>query len=278
LLCKIFLGGIVRTLLQVVIVLFGISSASVALAAGVLETITGDVKAGISAGAATTAKVSQRVTRAMTVVTGPKSTTLIRFEDGQAIALNENSEFRIAEYSFAKDKPAGDKFSFELAKGALRSVTAATTRRTPDAYTLRTTTSTMGIRGTDFLVAIVNPVYFQVLNGSIVVTNTAGTVAFGAGAVGTTATAAATSVTISLSALPASVAASFSQLAGLTITVTGGIGAAAASATATGGLTGTTIGLGIAGLAAAGLVVSNANKDEDQPVPSVTTSTSTGTR
>jgi len=265
----------VKVFLQLAVFLISVSSALSVLAAGVLETVNGDVRVGISSGAATAAKVSQRVTRATTIVTGPKSSAQIRFEDGQVIAVHENSDFRISEYSFTKDQPAKDKFSFELAKGALRSVTAATTRRTPDAYTLKTATATMGIRGTDFLVAIVNPVYFQVINGAVTVTNTAGVAAFGAGAAGTVATGASLAVTIPLSALPASVAATFSQLAGLTITVTGSVGAAVASAQAAGAITPAMgIAIGAAALAA-GLVVTNANKEDD--VTSVTTSPSSTT-
>lgn len=264
------------TILKLVIFVFGAAIAGLTFAAGVIETATGDVRAGVSAGAATTAKVSQRVTRATTVVTGPKSSAQIRFEDGQVMAIHENSEFRIADYAFTADKPAGDKFSFELVKGALRSVTATTTRRNPTAYELKTTNATMGVRGTDFMVAIVNPTYFQVINGAVTVTNTAGTAAFGAGAAGTAATTTTLAVTVPLSALPAPVAATFSQLAGLTITVTGSIGAATASAQAAGAITPAMAGAIGAAAIAAGIVVNNANNDDQ--VSGVTTSTTTSTR
>ena len=265
-----------KVFLQLAVFLFGVSSALSALAAGVLETVSGDVRAGISAAAASAAKVSQRVSSAMTVTTGPKSSALIRFEDGQAIALHENSEFRIAEYSFAKDQPAKDKFGFELLKGALRSVTGTATRRTPDAYTLKTATATMGIRGTDFMVAIVNPVYFSVVNGAITVSNTAGAVSFAAGAAGTVTVPGALAVTIPFSALPAAVAATFSQLVGLTIVVD-----AAGALTATGAAQGAVtlpVGLGIAGALAAAVAAASANKENDgQPAATSTTGT-TSTR
>ena len=86
---------------------------------------------GPTAVAATAAVTGQRIAAGTTVTTGTRSRAVIRFDDGQAIVLNENSEFRVTEYSFVREQPAKDSFKFELVKGALRSVTAGLTRRTP---------------------------------------------------------------------------------------------------------------------------------------------------
>jgi hypothetical protein len=214
--------------------------------------------------------MGQRIQAGSTVVTGTQSVVILRFDDGQAVVLNDNSEFRVAEYAFSKDAPAKDRFSFELLRGAMRSVTALLTNRNQKAYTLRTTASTIGIRGTDFMVAVVNPTYFSILTGVIEAANTAGAATFAAGSTGFAATAVALPVSIAVTALPASVAASFTQLGAVTF---GAAGASQAVQAASGGLG--PVGLGIAvGIAAAVAV----NAEDDETVPAEGTSGATGTR
>jgi hypothetical protein len=241
-----------------------------AFASAVIESVAGDVRAGPSAAAAAAVNMGQRIQAGSTVVTGAKSAVILRFDDGQAVVLNDNSEFRVAEYAFSKDAPGKDRYSFELLRGAMRSVTAALTNRNQKAYTLRTATSVIGIRGTDFMVAVVNPTYFSILTGAIEAANTAGAVTFGAGSTGFVATAAALPVSIAAAALPASVAASFSQLGAVTF---GAAGAAQAVQSALGGVT--PVGLGIAAGVAAAIGIA-ANNDDDKPAAG--TSTATGTR
>jgi hypothetical protein len=240
-------------------------------ASAVIESVAGDVKAGPSATAAKAVSQGQRIQAGTTVVTGAKSAVILRFEDGQAVALNDNAEFRVAEYSFAKEAPAKDRFSFELLRGAMRAVTAVLTNRNEKAYTLRTASSTIGIRGTDFMVAVVNPTYFSVLAGQISAANAGGAATFAAGSTGFAATAEAVAVAIPASALPAGVATSFSQLSAVTFGA--GAGASQAVQAASGGMGG--LGMGIAAAIAAAVVVVAADNGDDA-VPA--TSGTTGTR
>lgn len=242
-----------------------------AFASAVIESVAGDVKAGPSAAAAKAVSQGQRIQAGTTVVTGTRSVVILRFDDGQAVVLNDNAEFRVAAYAFSKGAPARDRFSFELLKGAMRSVTALLTNRNQKAYTLRTAASTIGIRGTDFMVAVVNPTYFSILTGVIEAANTAGAATFAAGSTGFAATAAALPVSIAATALPASVAASFSQLSAVTF---GAAGASQAVQAGAGGLT--PVGLGIAAAIAAALVVVVADDDDDE-LPAAGTSGTSGT-
>ena len=237
-----------KVISRLIVLVCGVLFSLHGFAAGVIESANGQVRAGPSAGAATAATVKQRITAGTSLITGPKSRAVIRFDDGQAIVLHENSEFRVTEYSFLKEQPAKDKFSFELVKGALRSVTAAFTRRTPRAYTMRAATTTMGIRGTDFMVAIVNPVYFRVLNGFVEVFCSANSPAetFGAGVAGIANVK--TCAVIQLSELPPAVQAAFNDLAGLVLVDAATLGAAAAAEQLT-----LPAALGIAGAIAAGI-------------------------
>jgi hypothetical protein len=249
--------------LRVIVLVCGIVFSVHGVAAGLVEIANGQVRAGPTAVAATAVVTGQRIAAGTTVTTGPRSRAVIRFEDGQAIVLNENSEFRVTEYSFVREQPARDSFKFELIKGALRSVTAGLTRRTPRAYALRAATATMGIRGTDFVVAIVNPVYFRVLSGTVEVfcTDNVPAEAFGSGLAGIVANAKTCAVSLPLSQLPPEIAAVFNDLAGLVVLVDAGtVGAALATTAAEGSIT-MPAALGIIGAIAVGIAAANSRGD-----------------
>jgi hypothetical protein len=258
----------IRSLAFVCAILFSLS----AFASAVIEDSKGEVKDGASANAATAVTKGQRLAAGSTVVTGPKSITTLRFDDGQAVVLNENSEFKVTEYSFSKEDAKKDKFVFELVRGAMRSVTGLLTRRNPQAYALRTPQATIGIRGTDFMVALVNPAFLSVLNGAIDVGNKAGSANFAAGSTATVPSATALPTAIPASSLPASVASSFSQLS--SVTITAGAGAAAeAGGAAVGGLTPAAV--GIAGAIAAGIAAAAGGDDTTPATPGTTGTTGT---
>lgn len=254
---------LIRTLTFFAWMLFSLSG----LAAALVETATGNVRAGATAATAAAVSKDQRIEPGSVVVTGPASLAVLRFDDGQVVALNENSEFRITEYSFAKDNPKQDRSIFDLLKGAMRSVSGLLASRNSQAYAMRIPQGTIGIRGTDYMVALINPAYMSVLNGAIAVSNTAGTVTFAAGATATVASATTLATAIAASALPASVAASFNQLSALTLTP----GAGAATGAAEGGVT-----LGAIGAAAAVVGIAAAiSSSDDSTTTTTTTTTST---
>ena len=238
-----------------------------ALASAVVESVTGDVRAGATPPSATALKVGQRVNAGDTVSVGAGGRTVLRFDDGQALLLNENSEFRIRTYSFIVAEPSKDSFVFDLLRGAMRSVTGALTSRNPRAYSLNTPQATIGIRGTDFMVAIYNPLAVSVIQGLTTVANAAGTVAVGAGSIVSVATAGTLAVATTAAALPAGVTAGFSSMSSATLagsaaagtgagsgagtTGAGSTGAGAGSGAGAGGA-GAGAGAGVAGGAAAG--------------------------
>ena len=104
---------------------FGLSTlvaAPLGFANGIFQSVSGDVRA--ATGTATPASVArdQRVVPGTTVTTGTGAQTVIRFDDGHVVVLNENTEFRVTQYSFEKDRPQGDNIAMQLLKGAMRSV------------------------------------------------------------------------------------------------------------------------------------------------------------
>ncbi len=245
--------------------LFALGLPGIALADAVVQTVRGDVRAN---GAAVTQ--NQRITSGSTVTTGADAQLLMRFDDGQSVLLNQNTEFRIVDYRYTEAAPQEDRSIFDILKGAARFVTGALGRRSQAAFQLRAPQATIGIRGTDFMVAIVNPLYLSVTQGVIAAANSAGTVPFAAGAIGQVTSATALATAIPVSALPAAASSAFSSMSQVTIAAAGGAaGGAPGTATgAAGGVgTGTAIAIGAAAAAAAA-VLSN---DESTTTHTTTT-------
>ncbi len=220
-----------------------------ALADAVVQTVRGDVRANGSA-----VTQNQQINSGSTVTTGAGAQVLMRFDDGQSVLLNENTEFRIVDFRYAEAAPQQDRSIFDVLKGAARFVTGALGRRSQAAWQVRAPQATIGIRGTDFMVAIVNPLYVNVTQGVIAVSNSAGTVPFAAGAIGQVTSAAALATAIPASALPAAASSAFTSMSQVTIAAAGGAagGAPGAATGAAGGVgTGTAIAVGAAAAAAA---------------------------
>ena len=229
-------------------------------AAANVESVRGDVRAG-----AAQLAVKDRVTSGATITTGAGAQAVLRFDDGQQVVLNENTVFRITEFRYRQDEPRGDKATFDLLRGALRMITGLVGARNRDSVQLRIPQATIGIRGTDFMVVIVNPAYTSVLNGAISVSNAGGTTVFGAGSFGSVASPAALAATIPATAVPPAASAAFSSMSAAAGVTAGGAAAGAAPAPAAAA---TTSGAGMLGAAAVGLGLAvgiGAVADEDEP-------------
>ena len=203
------------------ILAFGIASlflAASAFGAAVVQESKGDVRAGATPALSKPVSPNQRVPSGTSLITSPGSRVTLRFDDGQVVALHENTEFRIAEFYYQPHEPTADRAVFVLLRGALRVVTGALGKRNRDAFALHVPQATIGIRGTDFIVAIVNPAYLSVLKGSVAATNVAGTVAFEAETFGSIEASSTLAVPIAASVLPGQAAAAFRSLGALPIT------------------------------------------------------------
>jgi len=226
-----------------------------ALAAGVVQSMKGDVKAGPVGQAAGPVAVNQRLMPGTAVTTGADAQVVLRFDDGQQVVLNQNTEFRIVDFHYEASDSKLDRTVFDLIKGALRMASGAIVGRNRQAVALRTPQATMGIRGTDFMVVLVTPAYGSALQGAVSVTDAAGTVGFGAGSFGAVATSATLATAIPASALPAAASAAFSSMsAAAGVAAAGGAaeGAAGTSAAAGGTTAATAAGVAAAAAAVAG--------------------------
>lgn len=247
-----------------------LAAAPLAHANGVFQSVRGDVRAAAGTAAPTSVAANQQIVPGTTVTTGPGAQTIIRFDDGHTVVLNENTEFRVNQYSFDKDKPQSDNVALQLLKGAMRSVSGLIASRSQQAFALLAPQATIGIRGTDFMIALVNPAYLSVLQGTISASNAAGTATFAAGATATVASSTTLAAAIPASALPPSVASTFSNLSSVAIG-TAGAGAGAASGAAAGGISAGMVAAGVAMVGVAAAAASSSSGEQQMTTTTVTT-------
>ncbi|RLA79164.1 MAG: hypothetical protein DRG78_13500 [Epsilonproteobacteria bacterium] len=85
-----------------------------------------------------------------TIVTKDKAKVQIIFEDETIVTVGKNSNFSIDEYLYeAKEEPVA---KFGILRGAMRTITGKIGEIAPDKFSVKTKTSTIGIRGTNFAI------------------------------------------------------------------------------------------------------------------------------
>ena len=151
------------TAFRMFVLLLAMMSSSLAFASAIVETMNGTVRSGPSASSNDPVAIGQRLNAGTTVVTGPRSHVALRFDDGQIILLNDDTEIRVEEYAFNPREPQRDRFLFKVLRGAVRLVTSLLTERNPAALQVQAPQATFGVRGTDFMVALFNGAYLGVL-------------------------------------------------------------------------------------------------------------------
>lgn len=122
---------------------------------------------------------------------GEASNMQVRFTDAGITALRSNSSLRIDDYQFEEKTNVG-KSLFSLLKGGMRAITGLIGLHNRDNYAVKAATATIGIRGTNFLLAqcdndcfnkdgsqAENGLFGGVTDGRIAVTNQAGEKEFG---------------------------------------------------------------------------------------------------
>ncbi len=194
----------------------------------------------------------------MIVSTGEASSAVLKFEDGQIIALQSNSSFQIRDYSYDTKNVEKSSLFFSMLKGGLRAITGLIGAKHPAGFRLQTPNATIGIRGTDFMLVMQNPLYANVVSGSISISNTAGTAIFNAGQAAVVTSATTLPAAISAAAIPAG---TFTPLGAIPVPVAplpgaGSVpgGGASTGAAATTGVSTTAVAVGAAvavGVAAA---------------------------
>jgi hypothetical protein len=146
----------------------------------VLE-VSGNVTGQVGSGQPVKVDKGQTLVNNATITTSPQSYAVLKFEDGTSVLLKENTSFQIQNYTYNPKVPEDASVIFNLVRGGMRILTGLVTSRNRETLKVATPLVTMGIRGTEFVATLVNPLYLQVLSGSVGATNAAGTVVFNAG-------------------------------------------------------------------------------------------------
>jgi hypothetical protein len=193
----------------------GVLCAAGAPAAAIVADLEGDVRVEV-AGAQSRALIpGQRLDSGSLVTTARGARVMLRFDDGQWAALDQDTQLRIEEFHYRPQAPAADRAIFVLLRGALRIVTGALGRRNPEAFELRTSKVIVGVRGTDFMVSISDPVYLSVLEGAVAATNAGGSATFRAGEFGVARDDSTPAAAVQATGLPATAASAFGSLGAL---------------------------------------------------------------
>ena len=99
------------------------------------------------------ATVGARVRVSDTVVTGSDGSVGITFTDNTLLSAGPNSVLMLERYTFNSTTHDG-KFHARLNRGSLAIVSGKIAKQAPDAMVIKTPSSLLGVRGTEFLVKV----------------------------------------------------------------------------------------------------------------------------
>ncbi len=98
-------------------------------------------------------QVGTPVRESDTLVTGADGTVGVTFSDNSLLSAGPNSVLAIDRYTFDSTTHAG-QFDASLKQGTLAVISGKMVKQSPDAMRVRTPTSIMGVRGTEFVVRV----------------------------------------------------------------------------------------------------------------------------
>jgi hypothetical protein len=104
-------------------------------------------------GASLPVKVGMQVRQSDKLVTGADGAVGITFLDNTLVSAGPNSTLVIDSYRFDTTTHAG-KFDASLSRGSLAVISGKMVKQSPDAMRIRTPSSVLGVRGTEFVVKV----------------------------------------------------------------------------------------------------------------------------
>jgi hypothetical protein len=192
------------------LVLMSVTLHAVAQVAGTVTQLSGAMMAKKADGKVKILSLKSEVESGDTLMTEKNTYALVKFIDSSEITLKPGTTFVVEQFAYQADQPDGDRASFNLVKGGLRSLSGLLGKRNKEKFSLKTPVATIGIRGTyftaDYIVAgaskaagvsqpqtapssgptLAPGLYTSVTTGQIVVSNPAGTLDIVAGQFGFT--------------------------------------------------------------------------------------------
>ncbi len=129
------------------------SPAPEATRAGTLRAVQGRVQIGAEGATPRMARTGEAVDRSERILTDAGGGASIVLRDGTTLVLGPSSSLELRDFQFDSTSHQGSMW-MSLLRGSLRMVTGLIGGRQPDAVRLQARTVTVGIRGTDFIVAL----------------------------------------------------------------------------------------------------------------------------
>jgi hypothetical protein len=108
------------------------------------------------AGKRVAATVGMPVRTSDVLVTGADGSAGVTFSDNSLVSVGPNSVFAIDKYRFDSTTHVGE-FEGSLRKGKLAAVSGKMVKQTPESMKIRTPSSVMAVRGTEFVVEVKEP-------------------------------------------------------------------------------------------------------------------------
>ncbi|CAB3788270.1 FecR family protein [Paraburkholderia fynbosensis] len=121
-------------------------------AAGVVKTVKGAVRiehAGASAGAT----IGTDVYSSDRIVTGPESSVGITLRDTTLLSAGANTTLELNRFAFDNTTHAG-VLDASVKRGSLAVISGKLAKANPDAVRFSTPTTTLGVRGTEFIIEV----------------------------------------------------------------------------------------------------------------------------
>ena len=149
--CGCLMQAILATAGVLVLVIAGHGSLLAAEPVGWVQEVKGTVTI-LSNGKTSKAKIGDSLNVQDTVKTGAASRVQIMFKDKTTLALSENSEFRINEALLKKGSPPS--LFVRLLRGTMGMLTGAISKLNPAGLKVESPMVALGIRGTEFAMAV----------------------------------------------------------------------------------------------------------------------------
>jgi len=142
-----------KRLFSIAFALFALAVAEFAMASAVVTTATGATQVQTGTAPVRPLRIGDRVNQGDTVSTGPASSLVLKFDDGQVTALTANSRMTVTAFQYSADTQRGNVF-LSLVSGGMRMVTGLIGKNQPEKVAIRAATATIGIRGSDVSVSL----------------------------------------------------------------------------------------------------------------------------
>jgi hypothetical protein len=138
-------------------VLVGASAGWAQQRAGQVMSVTGSVTATDAQGRQRVLTRGGDIHQGDRIATGEGALVQVRTTDGGYLSVRSATEIAIERFNYDEKESSNSGIVMELIKGGFRSITGLIGRTNPSAYSVRTATATVGIRGTDHEPVIVLP-------------------------------------------------------------------------------------------------------------------------